>query len=577
MYCRAIACDFDGTGATDGHPAPEIYAALAAARTQGIVSLLVTGRVLEDVQRACEEFSPFDAVVAENGAVIYLCDIGRMIQIGEPPPEHFLGELRAQGVPFHTGAVIVATWEPHVYKVLELIRRFGLDAQLIFNRAALMVLPSGINKAVGVRRALDELGRSERNLIAFGDAENDIPMLTDAELGVAARGSIPAVLALADDRVSQPGGAGVSSYIRTVLERGGVIPTPRRRTVMLGKTSEGSEVTLPNSGTNVVISGDPRTGKSWIAGLLAEQLIEERYQICIVDPEGDYAQMGQRPKVVTLGHELALPAPATAARFISNERLSIILTLSSLAPGDQLTYVEQLLAALQSERDAMGMPHWLVIDEAHYFFQTQSPCLKYLTSRTGSFCLVTYRPSLLAGEVYSAIGAHILTTTKVEEERYFVTKILQAHDNLNMAAHSALEALELPRAGLLLTNSSETRWRVFTPVERITRHAHHSRKYADTRLPDDKAFRFFNAGEPLIAHNIIEFHQAIKSAPLGSLSYHLSAGDFSRWVGEVMGDQQLARGLRKLERSTPVGATPERAEILAHVEDHYLIQKNGTQ
>ncbi|MGZ9271326.1 MAG: helicase HerA domain-containing protein, partial [Candidatus Binatia bacterium] len=340
---------------------------------------------------------------------------------------------------------------------------------------------------------------------------------------------------------------------------------------------EGSEVTLPNSGTNVVISGDPRTGKSWIAGLLAEQLIEERYQICIVDPEGDYAQMGQRPKVVTLGHELALPAPATAARFISNERLSIILTLSSLAPGDQLTYVEQLLAALQSERDAMGMPHWLVIDEAHYFFQTQSPCLKYLTSRTGSFCLVTYRPSLLAGEVYSAIGAHILTTTKVEEERYFVTKILQAHYNLNMAAHSALEALELPRAGLLLTNSSETRWRVFTRVERITRHAHHSRKYADTRLPDDKAFRFFNAGEPLIAHNIIEFHQAIKSAPLGSLSYHLSAGDFSRWVGEVMGDQQLARGLRKLERSTPVGATPERAEILAHVEDHYLIQKNGTQ
>ncbi|MGZ8519876.1 MAG: HAD family hydrolase [Candidatus Binatia bacterium] len=103
MYCRAIACDFDGTGATDGHPAPEIYAALAAARTQGIVSLLVTGRVLEDVQRACEEFSPFDAVVAENGAVIYLCDIGRMIQIGEPPPEHFLGELRAQGVPFPRG------------------------------------------------------------------------------------------------------------------------------------------------------------------------------------------------------------------------------------------------------------------------------------------------------------------------------------------------------------------------------------------------------------------------------------------------------------------------------------------
>ena len=48
-------------------------------------------------------------------------------------------------------AVIVGTWEQHATKVLELIRRFGIDAQLVFNRAALMVLPSGINKAVGIR------------------------------------------------------------------------------------------------------------------------------------------------------------------------------------------------------------------------------------------------------------------------------------------------------------------------------------------------------------------------------------------------------------------------------------------
>jgi len=66
VYCRVIACDFDGTSATNGHPAPELYAALAAARGQGIVTLLVTGRVLEDVQRLCEEESPFDVVVAAD-------------------------------------------------------------------------------------------------------------------------------------------------------------------------------------------------------------------------------------------------------------------------------------------------------------------------------------------------------------------------------------------------------------------------------------------------------------------------------------------------------------------------------
>jgi len=57
------------------------------------------------------------------------------------------------------------------------------------------------------------------------------------------------------------------------------------------------------------------------------------------------------------------------------------------------------------------------------------------------------------------------------------------------------------------------------------------------------------------------------------LRQHLGAGDFFRWVGDVLGDEQLAKGLRKLERATPVGATPDRAEILAHVADHYLLQE----
>jgi len=573
MYCRVIACDFDGTGAVDGHPAPELYAALAAARAQGIVTLLVTGRVLEDVQRACEELSPFDAVVAENGAIVQLCGLGRTIQIGEPPSEHFLGELRAQGIPFHIGAVIVGTWEQHANKLLELVRRFGIDGQLIFNRAALMLLPSGINKAVGIRRALDALARSERNLIAFGDAENDIPMLVGAELGVAARGSVPAVSALADDSISQPGGAGVAHYIRRVIERRGILATPCRRAVTIGSNATGTAVTLPGSGCNLVISGDPRSGKSWIAGLLAEKLIEDGYRICIVDPEGDYAQMAQRSKIVAFGHDLTLPSPAAGARLLSTEPLSVVLTLAALTPIEQMNYVSELLAALQEIRNGTGIPHWLMIDEAHCFFRPQSPCLKYLDSITGSFCLVTYRPSLLASEAYNTVGAHIFTTTKVEEERYFVTKILQSHSKLRMAAHTALDEIDAPKVGLLTTNRGVPAWQVFTPGDRITCHVHHARKYADSRLPENKAFRFLNGGDPLTVHNMNEFYRAIQTVPLASLRHHLLAGDFSRWVSEVMGDQQLARGLRKLERAIPAGAAPDRAEILAHIQDHYLIQQ----
>ena len=90
MYCRAVACDFDGTGAIDGRPTPELYAALAAARRQGIVTVLVTGRVLEDVQRACEELSPVDAVIAENGTSIHLCGMVGPFKSVRRHQDHYL-------------------------------------------------------------------------------------------------------------------------------------------------------------------------------------------------------------------------------------------------------------------------------------------------------------------------------------------------------------------------------------------------------------------------------------------------------------------------------------------------------
>jgi hypothetical protein len=91
-------------------------------------------------------------------------------------------------------------------------------------------------------------------------------------------------------------------------------------------------------------------------------------------------------------------------------------------------------------------------------------------------------------------------------------------------------------------------------------------------LPEDKAFRFVDA-QGQAAHNMIEFYRAVERLPLASLSHHLRMGDFSRWVSDVIGDQQLASGLRKLERATPAGATPNREEILAHIKDRYLIEQ----
>ena len=572
MYCRVLACDFDGTCASDGHLAPETADVLRTARAAGIMTLLVTGRVLEDLRRGSVDFSAFDAVVAENGAIVWLPNVDRTIQLGEAPPEWFLGRLRDAGIAFQAGAVVIGTWEQHAAHALSLIREAGVDLQLVFNRGAVMLLPSGINKAVGVERALAELGRSARNMIAFGDAENDLPLFALSEIGVAARGSVPAVATAADDRLTQPGPAGVGHYIRRLLDLHARVPTTDRRRLELGVTSWGTAAALPLGQTNVLVSGDPRSGKSWLAGLVAERMIEEGYRLCILDPEGDYASLATRPGVVPIGRRIALPAPENLAAVLADVGASLIVNLTGLPQPEKCRYVSAAIGALADERARTGLPHWTLVDEAHYFLHAGQECCARLTAHTGNVVLVTYRPSLIAPEVHDTIGAHLLTHTAIDAERYFMETLLAARGPEGFHPADALRDVTMPRAGMLLQTSEGPHWQTFLPGSRLAPHVHHGRKYVDTTFGDERAFRFrFVDGRPSSAHNVREFVAALEAVPIASLRHHLRSGDFSRWARDVLGDPDLATGLEKVERTTALGAEPRREELIAHVRDRYLV------
>src|SRR6185295_1540945 len=106
----------------------------------------------------------FERVVAENGAVVYAPDTRDVQVLSEAPPAVFVEQLRRRGVPLEPGKVIVATTEPHETAVIETIRDLGLELQVIFNKGAVMVLPSGVNKATGLLRALRGMGLSPHNI-----------------------------------------------------------------------------------------------------------------------------------------------------------------------------------------------------------------------------------------------------------------------------------------------------------------------------------------------------------------------------------------------------------------------------
>src|SRR5262245_25569754 len=186
MRYLALACDYDGTLATKGIVDGATLAALGRLRATHRKLVMVTGRELEDLAQVFPHIQLFDRVVAENGGVLYDPGTGEVLPLAGPPPSAFVRELERRRVePLSVGRVIVATWKPHHETVSEIIRDMRLDLHVILNKGAVMVLPVDVDKATGLRHALDALGLTMHETVGVGDAENDRIFLAACGCGVA--------------------------------------------------------------------------------------------------------------------------------------------------------------------------------------------------------------------------------------------------------------------------------------------------------------------------------------------------------------------------------------------------------
>ena len=218
MRYLVLACDYDGTLATHGHIEPQTTRALEQVVASGRKIILVTGRILADLKQVLPNLDLFSLIVAENGAVLYHPADAREQMLGEAPPETFLRALEDHHIqPLVQGRVIVATEQPHETTVLEVIREQGLERQVIFNKGAVMVLPTGINKGSGLTAALRALHCSPHNVVGVGDAENDHSFLAMCEYAVAVANALPALQAKADYTTKASHGAGVRELIEHLL------------------------------------------------------------------------------------------------------------------------------------------------------------------------------------------------------------------------------------------------------------------------------------------------------------------------------------------------------------------------
>lgn len=407
MRYIALATDYDGTLALDGVVEVKTLDALRRLAATGRRLILVTGRQLDDLLQVFPDAGMFDRIVAENGALLYQPQSRAVRRLADPPPARFLDELKRRRVePLSAGQVVVATEQPQETVVLNVIRELGLELQVIFNKGSVMVLPSSVNKATGLSAALKELALSGHNVAGIGDAENDHAFLAACECRVAVANALDALKAHADHVTDGAAGAGVRELIESLIadDLRALDRKLSRHLVVLGHAGDETIAVSPY-GPSLLLAGPSGSGTSSIARGFLERLAEQRYQFCIVDPEGDYDRLGI---AVTIGTPERAPTIAEAMTLLEDPDQNVTLNLLVLRIQERPHFADALLPRLQELRARTGRPHWLIVDEAHHLVpESWARADISLPQTLTSTMLITVHPERLAEPILERIDTVI--------------------------------------------------------------------------------------------------------------------------------------------------------------------------
>jgi hydroxymethylpyrimidine pyrophosphatase-like HAD family hydrolase len=515
---------------------------------------------------SCPDLSPFDLVIVENGAVVYEPRTRAETLLGKPPSTEFVARLKELGVDrLETGRVIVATWIPHQSAVLQAIQESGLELHITFNRAAVMVLPAGVTKASGMIYALRKLGLSPHEAVGVGDSENDHSFLARCECAATVASAVPSIRKSASLVARGANGEGLSEIIdeliATDLRR--LEGKLKQHLLPIGRRADGSLLTVPPYGVNLLIAGPSGTGKSTVAAGIVERLAGMAYQLCIVDPEGDY---GALPDIITLGNQNHPLSVNEVLSMLEDPKITLNVNLLGIPLTDRPEFFGQLFPSLQAMRTRTGRPHWIILDEAHHMLPSEwAPVDRALPQRLGETVLVTVHPEHVAPAVLSLVDAILAVGPSPQRT---VQKFAEAVGR-TVAWPEGL-AFEKGKAIVWFVGDEPPFSVEIIPgsAERIRHH----RKYAEGNM---RYRSFFFRGPDnrhnLRAHNLAIFSQIAEGIDQDTWLFHLRRGDYSRWFRGAVKDRYLADQAEQIERRQDLSPPETRRLIRSFISARYTL------
>ena len=566
MRYFTLVCDYDGTLAHDGLVSEETIKSLERLLSSGRKLIMVTGRELDDLKRSFDRLELFERVVAENGALLYRPAAREVKNLGEPPPPELIAELERRGVhPLSVGNGIISTWQPNETIVLEAIRDFGLEMQVIFNKGAVMVLPSGINKATGLRAALHEIQLSRHNAVGIGDAENDHAFLSLCECAVAVANALPMIKERCDLVTKGAHGHGVVELIDRILATDLSEVESQRVThkIAIGTRADGPELYFKPYGINCLLAGSSQGGKTTLATGIIERLVENDYQLCVIDPEGDYSSV---EAVVSLGDRERVPSADEVLEILAKPEDSVVCNLLGLALEHRPSFFVELFPRLQELRARTGRPHWIIVDEAHHLLPSSwDPVPLTFPQGSAGMMFITLKADHVAQLVLSTVNTIIAIGESPEKTIHtFCDAVGERRPPLDAVKLNTGEAIVWSRG-----TAGDPVW-IKTHPPRSERRRHH-RKYAKGELAPELSF-YFRGPEnklKLRAQNLVVFLQLAEGVDDETWLYHLRRGEYSRWFREVIKDDELTEETVRIEQQHDISAEESRKGIRSAIERRY--------
>ena len=560
MHFLALAVDYDGTIAENGNVPAHVCTALASLKASGRKLLLITGRELQALKHHFTQLDLFDLVVVENGALLYDPRTDTEELIADSASTALVERLRDKGVsPLSVGRSVIATWHPFEDAVISSIRELGLELQMTFNKDAIMVLPTGVNKASGLSAALLRLGICELNVVGVGDAENDHAFLAICGCAAAVNNAIDSIKARADICLSQDHGRGVCELIDMLLQKDAALVPVERIGVQLGRTADARKVWLPPESVLLVI-GNSGSGKSSYVTWLTERMVEAHQGFCIIDPEGDYLSLDG---AVTVGGLTTPPTTEESLHHLLQARLNVVVSTLALDPAARVQLFGELLPFIQQLRSSTGRPYWMVVDEAHYMLPHCAAWPPGFLANMGAIIVALdfdqVCPSLLdAVDVLVTLGS----TARELVQRY--------------AQHTQRRCPEFPARSSApdyfclwdIRHGGDVVLMAQQQPEQ--KHHRHSGKYAVGDVGAWHAFYFPSLDQR--ASNLAEFLSSLARLDDPAFRQHREAGDFSNWFREVIRDDVLANETRLLENDASVPLRDAQEQIAHLVQSRYHLE-----